>query len=356
LKQAPPGRNVNSPALNEEPAMPPGPFSGRAMVVVNPAAGTGDAAGLWERLEPTLRDLHLDFEMRLTRRRGHAAEIGAEAASEGFRTVVVVGGDGTISEVVNGLMTVERPERPSLGIVPTGSGTALARAVGVPRDWQVAASLLASGRRTTIDVGRMEYRADGMARTGYFVNAASLGFDGEVARSSGRLPAKLRWVAGGTGSYLVGMAASLGRYREVAMELRLDEGKYRVLATTVLVANCSYLGGRFRVAPGAAPDDGLFDVVIFGAGFGPPVLEAETASSPPDRSRLQSWRAGARMARGVPRLFRGGHVEDASVAVMRSARVGIFPEERLLLQADGEVPGTGPLEAELIPGALDVIA
>ena len=324
------------------------------MVIVNPAAGDRSAEKMWEQIEPALRDLGLDFDSRFTEERWHAAEMAGEAARNGYGAVVAVGGDGTVHEVVNGLMTVDG--RASIAGGDTRrTRSELCRTVGIPRDWQVAASLLLSGRRTTVDAGRMEYLSAGGRRSGYFINAASLGFDGTL-REGPTCCLSARKSVGSTGTYLIGMAASLSSCRENDVELHVDEKIYRVLATTIFVANCIYSGGRFRMAPDAAPDDGLFDVVVFGAGPGSPLLDLPPESPPPARSRLERYGARARMAANIPGLYRGTHVDDPSVTVMRASRVKVISDDALALRVDGEMPGTDPFTAEIIPGAIDVIA
>ena len=331
------------------------PLAGRMMLIVNPVAGAGAAAGISAELEMALRDLGLDFDRKYTERSGHAAGIASEAARRGYGTVAVVGGDGTVREAVNGLMAVERLARPALGVIPAGMGADFCRTVGIPGDWQIAATLLASGKRRTIDVGWMEYDTPGGLCTGYFANVAGLGFDGEVTGRAARLPERLRKAVGGTGCYLLSTALTSSKYLEKDVELHVDEKTYRALATTVVVANCRYFGGRMKVAPDAAPDDGLFDVIVIGAGFGSTLLDLPPDSAPPVRSRLERSGAKARTARNVTRIYRGTHTEDPSVVTMRAGAVRVISNDRMVLQADGDVIGSGPFAAKVIPGAIDVI-
>lgn len=328
----------------------------RAMIVVNPVAGNGEVLEVWEELQETLRDLGLDFDYRITERRGHAVEIAADATGKGYGIVGAVGGDGTVFEIVNGIMSVDGDKRPALGVIPMGRCSDLCRTLDIPRDWRTAASLLVSGRRRLIDLGRMEYEEDGKAGTSYFANIAGLGFDGEVTERANEMPEKLSKVVGGIGTHLLSLLITYARYREKDIELHVDDRMYRVLATTVVVANCRFFGGKMCVAPDAVCDDGLFDVVVIGAGFGPPAVDLPADSQPPSHSRLERSLARARMAKNVPKIYRGTHVEDDSVMTVRGRKVRVVSDDRLVLQADGEVIGQAPFVAEVLPRSLEIIA
>lgn len=332
------------------------PNEDRALLVVNPVAGTGGAVKIWEELQRTLKDLDLDFDYEFTERPEHAIEIAGEAAKRGYGIVVAVGGDGTIYEVTNGLMMAEREKRPALGVIPCGRGSDFCRTVEVPRDWREAASLLVSGKRRAIDVGRMEYNGkNGEIRTGYYANIAGLGFDGEVTERANNMPEKLAKVVGGIGTYLLSLLITYVTYQQKDVELHIDDERYRVLAATVVIANCKYFGGKMCVAPDAICDDGLFDVVIIGAGFGPPAIDIPPGTPPPTHSLLERVIAKVKMAKNVPAVYKGTHVNDESVMVMRGRKVKVISEDRLVLQADGEVIGEGPLTAEIVKGGIDII-
>ncbi|MBU4390859.1 MAG: diacylglycerol kinase family lipid kinase [Actinobacteria bacterium] len=332
------------------------PNARRAMLIINPVAGTGEAVEIWEDLQETLRHLGLDFDYHFTEHGGHAVEIARVAAKKRYGIVAVVGGDGTVCEAVNGLMSVGRESRPRLGVIPTGRGSDFCRTVDIPRDWRTAASLLVSGRHRAIDVGWMEYRTTDGIETGYFINIAGLGFDGEVMERSNKLPEKLTRVVGGIGAYALSLVVTFARYHEKDMELNVDGEEHRVLATTVIIANCRHFGGRMCVAPEAEPDDSLFDVVVIGAGFGSPALECASGQAPPTHSRIERGVARLKMARNIPRVFKGTHLRDESIMVTRCSKVKVSSDDRILLQADGDVIGEGPFAAKVIPGALEIIA
>jgi len=332
------------------------PNAERAMLIINPVAGTGEAVEIWEDLQETLRHLGMDFDYQFTERPGHAVEIARTAAEKRYGTVAVVGGDGTIYEATNGLMSVDRESRPRLGVIPTGRGSDFCRTVNIPQDWQTAASLLVSGRHRAIDVGWMEYMTADGAETGYFANIAGLGFDGEVTEQANNMPEKLTRVVGGIGTYALSLLVTYARYREKDLVLHVDDDEYRVLATSVVIANCRYFGGKMCVAPDAEPDDSRFDVVVIGAGFGNPVLECPRGEAPPAHSRIERGVAKLKMVRNIPRIYKGTHLRDESIMVTRGSKVKVISNDRMVLQADGEVIGEGPFAAEVIPGALEIIA
>jgi diacylglycerol kinase (ATP) len=335
---------------------PVSPNASRAMLIVNPVAGNGEAGTIWDELVTTLRDLGLDFDFKFTERPEHAIEIARDAAGDGYGTVVAVGGDGTVFEVTNGLMAVERDRRPKLGIIPTGRGSDLCRTLKVPRDWVTAASFLASGNSRTIDVGWMEYRAEDGVRTGYFVNIAGLGFDGEVTERANNMPEGFSKAVGGIGTYLLSLVVTYARYKDKDVELHVDGEVYHLLATTCVIANCKYFGGKMCIAPDAICDDGLFDIVIIGAGYGKPALDEPVGTPPPHHSAIEKGIAKVKMIRTIPAVYRGTHVDDESVMVLRGSKVKVVSKDRMVLQADGEVIGEGPFTAEIMKGALDIIA
>lgn len=328
----------------------------RATVVLNPASGAGAGRRISDELQKTLKDLGLGFDFKLTEGPGHAKEIAREAGENGYGTVIAVGGDGTVFEVINGMMAVEEEDRPVLGIIPAGPSCDMCLTLGIPQDWITASTFLVSGRKRSMDVGRIEYVSDEGPRTGYFANVAVLGFEGEVAERANGLPGTIKKAVGPTAAHLASLVVSFSAFTEKDIELVVDGEPHRVLATSVAVANCKFFGAKMCIAPEAECDDGLLDVVVIGAGFGRPSVEGEPADRERRHSLIEKGTARLKMARYLPRVYRGTHLDDESVMVFRGKRIEVSSDDRLLLEADGQVVGRGPFAAQVINDAIQVVA
>jgi diacylglycerol kinase (ATP) len=290
----------------------------RYRMVVNPVAARGRAARRWPAVAAELRRLGVDFEVRFTTAPWAATRLAREAADDGVAAVVAAGGDGTLMEVVNGLVGTGLP----LGVLPLGSGNDFARTAGIPLDPVVAAHLLARPARRPIDLGRVDGR--------YFINVASAGMDGEIAR---RMNQDLRWLRGAP-AYAVATLMTLARFRPAEIVLELDGTVRRLEALLVAVANGRYYGGGMMVTPRAALDDGLFDVCVLGA------LE-----------RLEFLRT-------FPSVYRGEHLSHPKISLYHARRVALRVEGNgpaFPAQADGESVGRLPQEFVVEPAALTLL-
>lgn len=300
----------------------------KILFVVNPIAAGGKTEGEWPEIEKELRSLGLDFDHHVTEAPGQATDIARRGVAQGYEMVVAVGGDGTVNEVVNGLMEPGGTQaRATLGVVITGRGSDFARTIGVPSDWGEACARLTGQRTMTVDLGLVEFESGGERRTRYFVNVGGGGFDGEVAHRANRAPNFM----GGTIPYLSSLVTTLFAYRNKAVELTLDDQEpISMVANSVVVANCQYFGGGMRVAPDADPNDGLFDVIVIG-----------------DIDKMEFLMT-------VPKVYDGSHITHPQVDTYRAKRVEVRSEEPLLLQVEGEVCGHTPLKFEIIPAALEI--
>jgi len=300
--------------------------------IVNPNAGCRRAARLWPEIRRTIQGRAGDWDALPTRAPGHASALAEQAASDGAGRLVCVGGDGTLNEVVNGLMRSPEGIREGLllGYIPCGTGCDFARSLGLPANPLEAAALAAAGGESRmIDVGRLAFHgSDGRRVHAHFLNVASFGLGGEVDERVNRGSKAM----GGFLSFIAATLISLVLYRAKEIRLRVDGGPALTCrALNVAVANGQYHGGGMWVARDARLDDGLFNIVVIGDLTLPQVF------------------------RHLPKLYDGRLNSVPRVRVTRGSRVEAWSPDRVLLDVDGEQPGRLPLVAEIIPRAVRIV-
>jgi YegS/Rv2252/BmrU family lipid kinase len=267
-----------------------------------------------------------DFECAFTRRRGDGAVLARDAVSSGSRLVVAVGGDGTASEVVDGIAGLAHPEV-CFGFIPRGTGGDLKRSIGTPDDTGAAARALRGGERVC-DLGRVEFTGhDGSIQVRHFANVAGCGIDGRVVEMVEGSSKAL----GGSVAFQIGAARALLGWADQAVRWRIDGGAWRQEPITcIAVCNGRFFGGGMMVAPHARIDDGLFDVTVWqGLGIADFVLRRRT-------------------------LYDGSHLRLRNTRTFRARTLEAEPVggARVLLDVDGEGPGMLPARFTIIPGAL----
>lgn len=299
-------------------------------VVVNPRSANGRTGKRWPVIGQAIKDLIGDFTLLRTEGPNHATSLVQEALREGHDRIVSVGGDGTHYEVVNGFFNEGVPVNPraSLVILPCGTGSDLARTLGLSRD--IDAVPLVNGARTVkADVGRVTFAcADGEKGVRHFINVADFGAGGAVVDQVNRTGK----VFGGFLSFLTGIVATLVTFRSPALRLQIDGEQVEQRCLDVIVANGRYYGGGIHVAPEARLHSGVFEVfVINDIGF----LKA--------LANLRTFYTGALKTR--PDL----------VHCFRATQVIAESDETVLLNLDGEIPGKLPATFELLPSALNLV-
>jgi YegS/Rv2252/BmrU family lipid kinase len=291
---------------------------GRALIIRNPVAGRGRARRLWPGIAKRFSDSGFHFEEVLTGKPGEATSIAENASHE---TVIACGGDGTVHEVVNGLML--NGARATLGVIPVGSGDDYAKALGLVDPVEK----LLEGKTRTVDVGRIA--ADGSVR--YFANGMDIGFGAHGARNAASVPAFVT----GFGMYLSALVMTLVRYPRLRVKARIDDGEAFELTTVMAaVMNGTTFGGSFHVCPEARIDDGLLDLLLVDA-----------------LGRLEILGL-------VPKIMRGAHGGDPRLRLSKIKKIQLEAETPLLVEADGEIAFAAArrLEVGLLPGALRVLA
>lgn len=225
-------------------------------IILNPASGTGKGRKLRSEIERELARRGVTMTVVETESRGHAVELARAAALNGVGKVIAAGGDGTVHEVVNGLLQARLAGArhiPALGIIPIGTGNDFIKSVNGGTDRNLAYQIIAHGVVRYFDLGRVVW--NGGAE--YFMNGVGTGIDVEVLRQITkyrRLP--------GVVSYLLGLFKALLRFRPIPVRLRIDGEDWKERVMIVAVGNGFCLGGGFRLFPHARADDGHLDVCV----------------------------------------------------------------------------------------------
>ena len=327
------------------------------LLIVNPACGANDTARSLPRVLAAAENTLGDVAVRETSRRGHARQLALEGTLRGHPVIVAVGGDGTLSEVVDGVMAAERPattggdepgegardfgsaaERPAVGLVSIGTGGDFRRTLGLDATPEACLEAIASGRERTIDVGRASFvDIAGRPAERHFVNVLSAGLGGLVDRYVETSPAFL----GGRAAYYLASLRAVIAGSEQLLRARLTwDGETReksIPAYLVAICNGRWFGGGMDVAPMASPDDGRFEVLTI-----------------TERNRLL-------LAYKVRTVYSGRHLLEPTVNHFPCRRIDLrledtLAERRFLLDVDGDALGSLPLSVEVLPGALRVRA
>src|SRR5215213_1881056 len=236
------------------------------LVIVNPASAGGATGRAWAALASELRTHFGAFAVAFTERSGGAVEI-AERESRAGRLIIACGGDGTISEVANGILRSDCGAE--LGVLPSGTGGDFRRTLGVPARAADAARRLREGKTRALDAGRVTYaNARGEEESRFFVNVASFGMGGDVikrVKSREGLPAGAARLLGGKASFAAAALHATLTFEKPTVRVSLDGGaQSRLTVANFCVANARYFGGGMKIAPNALVDDGRFDVVAVG--------------------------------------------------------------------------------------------
>lgn len=303
----------------------------KTVIVLNPRSGNGRTGRLWPSFQAEIAKHITDFEPAFTERPLHAIELTRNAIRAGAETIVALGGDGTINEVVNGFFDGGRLVREGvkLGVISGGTGGDFIKTLGIPKTLPEAAAALASGKTILCDAGRIECTDhDGSRIERYFINIADFGMGGEIVDMVNRTTKFF----GGFITFFLGMFRAAATYKNKRVTLAVDGERIGERSVrNVIIANGRYFGGGMRIAKEAAPDDGLFEMIVIG-GIGT---------------------LGGTLF--VRRMYRGDILDHPLVERFKGRRLDAESDERVLLDVDGEQVGRLPASFELIPACIPVI-
>jgi YegS/Rv2252/BmrU family lipid kinase len=283
-------------------------------LIVNPSAGGGRAGRALDGVRAVLSARGLEHHVERTRSLEHARELALEAAGAG-ETAVAFGGDGLVGAVAGAL----RNSDGLLGVLPGGRGNDFARVLGIPLEPRAACAVLAGGAVRELDLGEVSGST--------FIGIASCGFDSEA----NRIANQTRLVRGNL-VYLYGALRALASWHQANFTVTLDTGEVHALSGyTVAVANSKAYGGGMMMAPDASLQDGLLDVVLVG------------------HARK------SRFLRLLPTVFKGAHVNEPHVQVLRARKVEVAADRIFTMYADGDPIAQLPVTVRALPAAVRVI-
>jgi diacylglycerol kinase (ATP) len=291
--------------------------------LVNPASAAGTTGRRWPEIAHRAAEVGLSGDALLSERPGHLTELARQAADDGAQLLVVVGGDGSVNEAVNGIG--DRADPPELAVIPRGTGWDFVRTFGIPRRIEDAATIALAGVTRTLDVGKVSYRSwDGSDADALFANVASAGMSGAIAQRANETTKAL----GGKASYLLALVAVFARWSANDMQVTVDGEVRHGRMFDVVIANGRFFGGGMKICPDALPDDGLLDVLTIGD-----VTKRDLVTT-------------------MPRIYRGTHLPHPKAELLRGRVAAVESDSPVPIELDGEQPGTTPARFEVLPAKI----
>lgn len=289
----------------------------RVAIIINPTANKGKPVALKDRLYRGFASRGVHCDSYVTEKPGDGTVLARNAVEKGAETVVAVGGDGTVNEVINGIAGTGA----TLGVLPAGTVNVCARELGIPFNVKKAVEVIAEGRVKHIDLG--------MANNHHFVLMAGLGFDAEVVAHVFK---PVKDILGASAYVLKGLE-TLARYSATNVTLEMPEETYKARAFLVIVANFSTYTYNLKIAPYASPESGFLDICVF-------------ESSVLDKLKF---------IRQVADVFLNRHLLNDGVKYFRTSRVRISSSPEIMAQLDGDAFMPTPLEIKSVPHSLPVL-
>lgn len=296
------------------------------VLIFNPNARGGRSEKYLQEVRSQLEQRGLPYEVKPTERPGHATEIAKRSLEAGARLIVAVGGDGTIHEVVNGMVHDDEPIVPgaTLGVLPAGTACDFVKTFGIPTMPAHAVAHLDGPESFAIDLGSVRYEQDGRPHKRYFANVAEVGLGAEVVRRAIQTPRVLHPL-----NYHLAFWWSVVRHEPTEVEVDLTDRTYRGPMSNLVAANCQFFAGGMKIAPRAAPTDGVLDFQI----------------------QFPSKREAIAL---LPKTYQGAHVPHPHIKEAKRARVSITSKRPMPIEADGQLLGHTPAIFEVVRNVISL--
>ncbi len=303
----------------------------RWFVIVNPVAGSGRGLIDFPQISRLLRNDDIHHDAVFTEHKHHATELTVTAANQGYRKIIVIGGDGTLNEVVNGLFIQKavEPHEILLAVIAVGTGNDWVRTFGIPQHYSEAIRAIREGRSFLQDVGTVTYTESHYTQTRYMANVAGLGFDAYVISTFNHLKVK---GYSGKWMYLYSILKSYFRYKSSGTRIWVDDKVvFNDLMLSLAIGICKYNGGGVQQLPHALADDGLLDLTII--------------------RPIHWWHIVFRLKK----LFNGDIYQIGHVIHAQGRNVKIEAAPFIQLETDGELMGGTPVEVNIRQRAIRVV-
>jgi len=299
--------------------------------IVNKAAGGGKTERDWPGIELLLKNHGINFTPFFTTRRLHASIIARTKIKEGYSKIIVVGGDGTMNEVINGLFSqgVMKTTEVMLGMISVGTGNDWARMFSIPPGYEEAVLTIKRQKTFIQDAGLVQYTKNGKEWKRYFINIAGMGVAARVVERSNRMKEKGK---SGAFLYFYNIFASLIRYKAQKATIEIDGMSYSRNIFSLNVGICKYSCGGMIQVPHAVADDGLYSITLI-----------------KKMGKLN-------ILANVKRLYNGSIVQHSKVETYMGQSVQIAGSAKLQIETDGETLGHGPLDFQIIPRSVQIIS
>jgi YegS/Rv2252/BmrU family lipid kinase len=306
------------------------PLSNKWFVILNPHAGSGRGKKDQAEILKRLTKADFQYELAISEFPKHIIQLTIDAIEQGFRNLIIAGGDGSLNELVNGIFQQSAclPEEITVGMIPVGTGNDWIKTFGIPNYYKEAVKILKQGKIMRQDIGRITFAENEVTKTCYFANMAGFGFDAMVATKTNQLKNKGRT---GISLYLQALGSSLFNYQTAETRVIIDGQEIDELIFSVSIGIGKYNGGGMMQAPGAVPDNGLFQVTIIRkiGLFG--------------------------ILRNLAGLYSGKFINDYRVSTFQGQNISIRSAYNIAGEADGETLGDNKFDIDIFSQKLTVI-
>lgn len=296
-------------------------------VIVNPASGNGASKKLWSKIYNELTNQNIEFEFEFTQYKNHSIELVQNAIKQGFTKFICVGGDGTLHNIVNGVLSLNPTNisKIKIGIIPIGTGNDWVKTYYISKNYKEAIQIIKAEKTIQQDIGKLTITK--INKTVYFNNLAGIGFDGYVVYKVNTYK-KL-----GALAYLFGALVSLTSYKKSTLEITFNDTILKGKTLMLLIGLCKYSGGGMQLTKNSNPTDGLFDISYI------PKITLLTILA------------------NIKGLFNGKITNHKLVNTYKTSflKVTILDTQKTYIQADGELIGSGDFTVSILEKAINFI-